>query len=110
MADSSSTTKIFLFSSRALTNGLRVGFAVSDPFIRFCDRAVIQRAVPFCGAGCVELIGQGCSGHRVLYGAGGIECGGQVLAQKIECEPTLERSGKPRLGQPLFENVVRTRR
>src|SRR5579863_158523 len=73
IADSSSTTRIFLLKSGLLTNVPRDGFVSSDPFIRFGDRAVIQRAVSFCRAGGIELVGKTRSRHGHTHRPRGIQ-------------------------------------
>src|SRR5271165_4731003 len=109
MADSSSTTRIFLLKSGLLATATRGGFTSCVTFIRLYYRTVIQRAVPHSGAISVELVGQPRCRHRVLQDARRIERGRKVFAQEIERESTLERAGRPRLRQPLVEQVVRSR-
>src|SRR5579872_2559611 len=107
IADSSSTTSIFLLKSGLLTKVPRPGFVSGDPFIRFDDRAIVASAVPFRRASGVKLIREPGRGHCKLHGTRGFERRRDVLAQEIERKAALKRTGKPSFRQPVVEKIVR---
>src|SRR5579862_1572557 len=110
IADSSSTTRIFLLNSGVFTGEIRGGLASVVVLILSYYRAVIERAVPSSGASGVELIRQPRCRHWVAHRARGVKRCSQIFAKEIHRKAVFKRARKPGLRKPLGKDVVRGRR